>query len=96
MFVLILRQNLQWFEKSLSLIDCLITLKCEGRVVGDFDVGIFLLLVSGVLETVEEELELTLITVGPLRTTVVEATEEQPELLCTEIDVSWLEQQVSE
>ena len=36
----------------------------------------------------EDELELTLIVVGPLRTMAVEAKEEQSELFCTEIDIS--------
>ena len=48
------------------------------------------------LEKPEDLLVLTLIIVEPLRTTAVEATEEQPELFCTEIDESWLEQQESE
>ena len=51
--------------------------KREGQVVGDFDVGIFPLLVSEVLDIVEDGLELTLITVGPLKTTVIGATEGQ-------------------
>ena len=63
---------------------------------GDFDEEIFLLLVSKVLERVEDVLAVTLITVEPLRTMAVEATEEPPELFCIEIDESWLEQQVSE
>ena len=78
MFVLILRQNLQSFAKTfLSLIDCLITPKREDRAVGDFDVEIFLLLVSEVLERVKDELELTLIAVESPRTTAAEAKEEQ-------------------
>ena len=61
----------------------------------DLDVEIFLLIVSEVLERVEDELELTLIVVGHLRTTAAEAKEEQSELFCTEIDISWLEQKES-
>ena len=63
---------------------------------GSLDVEIFPLIVSEVLERVEDELELTLIVVGSLRTTDIEAKEEQSELFCTETDVSWLEQKVSE
>ena len=55
-FVLILRQVCNYFENFLSLIDCLITPKHEGRVMGGFGVGIFHLTVSEVLEIVEDEL----------------------------------------
>ena len=63
-------------KNFLSLIDCLITPKHEGQLLGDFDVETFLLLVSVVLERVEDELELKLVVVVPLRTMVVGAKEE--------------------
>ena len=45
-----------WFwENFLSLIDCLIIPKREGRIMGDFGVEILLLTVSEVLEIVEDE-----------------------------------------
>ena len=44
---------------------------------GDLDVETFLLILSVVLERAEDELELILIVVTPLRTTDVEAKEEQ-------------------
>ena len=44
---------------------------------GDLDVEIFLLIVSEILEKVEDELELILIVVRPLRTMAVEAKDEQ-------------------
>ena len=76
MFVLIWRQNLQCLAKFFfSLIDCLITPKREGRVVGDFDIETFLLLMSVVLERAEDELELKLVVVVPLRTMVIGAKE---------------------
>ena len=53
----------------------MITPKPEARVMGDLNVETFPLLVSAVLERVENELELILIVVTPLRTTDVEATE---------------------
>ena len=37
-------------KNFLSLTDCLITSKSEGRVIGDLDVGIFLLIVIEVLK----------------------------------------------
>ena len=80
MFVLILRQNLQHFAKFfVSLIDCLITPKCEERVMGDLDVETVPLVVSVpvILERAEDELELILVVVTPLRTKDVEAKEEQ-------------------
>ena len=69
--------------------------KREGRVIGDLDVEIFLLLVSVVLERADDELELILIVVIPLITTSVGAKEKQLELFYIEIDVSLLEQKVS-
>ena len=75
MFTLILRQSLQRFVKT--LIDCLITPKREERVMGDFDVETFLLIVSIVLERAEGELELILIVVTPLRTMDIGAKEDQ-------------------
>ena len=65
-----------FFEIFLSLIDCLITPKPEGRVMGDLDVETFLLIVSVVLERVEDELELILIIVKPPRTRGIGAKEE--------------------
>ena len=65
MFVLILRQNLQCFAKGFL---SLITPKGVGRVMGDFGVEISLLTVSDVLEIADDELELTLEVVVPLRT----------------------------
>ena len=44
---------------------------------GDLDVETFLLIVSVVLEKAEDELELILTVVTPLRTTDTEAKEEQ-------------------
>ena len=63
-------------ENFLSLIDCLITPKREGREVGGFDEQIFLLIVSRDLELVADESELTLIEEEVLRTTVVVARTE--------------------
>ena len=48
----------------------MITPKCEDQVMGDLDVETFLLIVSVVLERAEDELELILIVVTPLRTTM--------------------------
>ena len=64
-------------ENFLSLIACLITPKREGRVMGDLDVETSLLLVSVDLERAEDELELILTVVVPLRTTDTGAKEEQ-------------------
>ena len=64
-------------KNFLSLIDCLITPKCERRIMGDLDVETFLLLVLQVLERVEDDLELILIVVISLRIKNVEAKEEQ-------------------
>ena len=61
---------------------------------GYLDVENFLLTVLEVLERVEDDLELILTVVIPLRTTDVGAKEEQKELFCTEFDGSWLEQMV--
>ena len=83
-------------ENFLSLIDCLITPKREGRVLGGFDAEIFLLTVSEVLEIVADESGLTLEAAKVLRTTVIEARMEQLELFCTDIGESCLEQKVSE
>ena len=83
-------------QKLLSLIDCLITPKHEDRVMGDLDVETFLLTMSVVLERAEDKLELIPIVVTPLKTTDVGAKEEHYILICTEIDVSWLKQSVSE
>ena len=44
---------------------------------GDLDVKTFFLIVSEVLERVEDEFELILVVVTPLRTTDIEAKEEQ-------------------
>ena len=79
------------FENFLSLIDCLITPKREGRVMGGFGVEIFLLTVSEVLEIMGDELGLTLDVEITLRTTAVGARNEQWELFCTETGVSSLE-----
>ena len=68
MFVLILRQNLKRFANFfLSVIDCLITPKREDQVMGGLDVETFLLLVSVVLERADDELELKLVVVVPVR-----------------------------
>ena len=69
MLFLILRQNLQRFVKTFYL---LITL-CEVLEWGDFDVGIFLLLVLVILGSTEVEL----VAVTPLRTKDFEARKEQ-------------------
>ena len=61
------------FENFLSLTDCLITPKREGRVMGGFGVQILLLTVSAV----EDKLELILEVVVVLRTTAVGAGKEQ-------------------
>ena len=42
------------------------------------------------------ESELILVVVTPLKTKDIEAKEKQLELFCTEIDIFWLEQMVSE
>ena len=63
-------------ENFLSLIDCLITPKREGRELGGFDVQIFLWIESVVMELVADESELTLIEEEVLRTTVVVARTE--------------------
>ena len=63
-------------ENFLSLIDCLITPKREGRELGGFDVQIFLWIESVVLELVADESELTLIEEEVLRTTVAVARTE--------------------
>ena len=77
MFFLIWRQNLQRFAKNfLSLIDCLITPKHEGRELGGFDEQIFLWTESRVLELVADESGLTLRVGEVLRTTVVVARTE--------------------
>ena len=77
MFFLIWRQNLQHFAKNfLSLIDCLISLKREGRELGGFDERIFLWIESRVLELVADESGLTLRVEEVLRTTVVVARTE--------------------
>ena len=47
----------------------------EAVVMGDLDAETFCLVVSAVLEKAEDELELILIVVTPLRTTDIEATE---------------------
>ena len=64
-------------ENFLSLIECLITPKHEVSEMGDFDIGIFLLLVLVILEGTEDNSELILVVVTPLRTKDVEAKEEQ-------------------
>ena len=79
----------------LSLIDCLITPKREGREVGGFDEQIFLWIESGVLELVADESGLTL-KVEVLRTTVVVARTELLELFCTDVVGFFPEQQESE
>ena len=63
---------------------------------GDFDVETFLLLVLESLESTGVKLEPILVVVTPLRTKDIEVKEEQLELFCTEIDLFWLEQMVSE
>ena len=55
----------------------MITAKHEKRVMGGLDVETFPLLVSVVLKIAEQELELIVIVVTPLRTTDVEAKEGQ-------------------
>ena len=72
MLILILRQNLQRFAKTF-ISDCLITPMCEVPEMGDFDVGIFLMLVLVILEGTKDKLELILVVVTPLRTKDVEA-----------------------
>ena len=67
----------------------LLTPKREGLVLGDFDVETSLLFVLVVFERAEDELELKLAAVVPLRTMVVGAKEELLELFCTEIDLVW-------
>ena len=67
----------------------LITPKREGLVLGDFDVETSLLFVLVVFERAEDELELKLAVVVPLRTIVVGVKEELLELFCTEIDLVW-------
>ena len=69
----------------MSLIDCLITPKREGREVGGFDEQIFLWIESRVLEVVADESELTLREKEVLRTTVVVARTELSELFCTDV-----------
>ena len=70
----------------LSLIDCLITPKREGREVGGFDEQIFLWIESRILELVADESELTLREEEEvLRTTVVVARTELSELFCTDV-----------
>ena len=64
-------------EIFLSLIDGLITPKREEQVMGELDVENILLIVSVVLETVEDKLELILTVVTPLRTMDVGAKVEQ-------------------
>ena len=59
----------------------------EVSEMGDFDVGIFLLLVLVALEGMAEESRLILVVVTPFRTKDVEAKQEQYELFSTEIDV---------
>ena len=77
MFFLIWRQNLQRFAIFfLSLIDCLITTKRDGRELGGFDGRIFLWIESRVLELVVDESGLTLRVEEVLRTTVVVAKTE--------------------
>ena len=95
MFFLILRKICNVLRFSLlSLIDCLITPKREGRVLGGFDAEIFLL--SQVLEIVANESGLTLGASEVLRTTIVGARTELLQLFCTGIDESFLAQKVSE
>ena len=90
MLFLILRQNLQRFAKIfLSLIDCLITSKCEGQELGSFAVETLPLLVLVSLESMEVKSGLILVAVTPFRNKDVEAKEEQLELFCTEIDAFW-------
>ena len=50
-----------FFENFLSLIDCLISLKLEVLEMGDFDVGIFILLVLVILGSTEYKSELVVI-----------------------------------
>ena len=82
-------------ENFLSLIDCLITPKREGRELGGFDEQIFLWTESRVLELVADESELTLREEEVLRTTVVVARTELSELFCTDVRF-FPEQQESE
>ena len=97
MLFLILRQNLQRFAKFfLSLIDCLITSKCEGQELGSFAVETLPLLVLVSLESMEVKSGLILVAVTPFRNKDVEAKEEQLELFCTEIDGFWWEYVVAE
>ena len=77
MLFLILRQSLHRFAKSFSLINCLITPKREVPEMGDFDNGIFVLLVLVILEITEDESGLIIVVVTPLRTKDFEAKEEQ-------------------
>ena len=63
-------------ENFLSLIDCLITPKCESRVMGDLGAETFILLVSVVLERAEDKLELKIVVVVPLRTILLGTKEE--------------------
>ena len=86
MFVLILRQKLQRLAKK--LIDCLITPKSEGHVMGDVDAETFLLLVSDVLEIAEDEIELKVVVVVPLGAIFIGVKEELYKLFCTGIDVA--------
>ena len=63
---------------------------------GDFDVGIFLLLVLVSLESTEVESKLILVVLTPLRTKDNVAKEEQLELFCIQNDIFWLQQKLSE
>ena len=83
-------------ENFLSLTDCLITPKREGRELGGFDEWIFLWTESRVLEIVADESGLTLRVGEVLRTTVVVARMELLELFCTDVIKFSLEQQESE
>ena len=64
-------------ENLLSLIDCLKTPKHEVPEMGDFDVGICLLLVLVILEGMEDKSGLILVVVTPLRTKNTGVKEEQ-------------------
>ena len=84
-----MRKSATFSKNFLSLIECLITLKCEGQELEGSDVETFPLLVLVSLHSMKVESGLILAAVTPLRTKDVKAKEEQLELFCTKIDGFW-------
>ena len=73
---LIETKSATFYKIFLSLIDCLITPKREGRELGGFDEQIFLWIELEALELVADESALTLKAAEVLRTSVVVARTE--------------------